>query len=264
MADTTHFVAPFVDELVREGYFAPWNTQAGAPGTAPVKIGVLYAVDRPDLLSLYQSALARYGMHVSDSFYLQSSSDSGQLAGAMLRFKADHITHVLSDGFLSVVPTVAENAGYRPRYGVSSWDGFQVAVGAGPSAQFHGAVGVGWTPLEDLDAQHDRTKNRALTDCLSIMANAGQSTTTRSTEVSMASVCEQLLLLATSLRQATSLTPLSVQAGIESLGTGFPSPLTLGERFGPGRHAGVAAFSPVHYDVSCGCFTYFGSPQTFP
>jgi branched-chain amino acid transport system substrate-binding protein len=263
MADTTHFVRPFVDQLVRESYFGPWDTTAGAPGKAPVRIGVMYAADRPDLLDLTTKALAAHGMKVTDSFYLAASADASQLANAILKFKTDGVTHVLTYGFLYVVPTVAEKEGYRPRYGVSSWDAFQLAVSSGPAQQFAGSLGVGWTPLEDVDAGHDPGESVAEEQCLAIMKNSGQDTTNRSTDSSMAATCEQFMLLQDALQGATALSPASVQVGVERLGSAFGSSMTVGERFAPGRHAGVAAFLPIHFDGRCTCYDYFGSKASY-
>lgn len=264
MADTGHLVGPFIDELVREGYFTGWDTTNGSPGHAPVKIAVLYAADRPDLLQLTQKALARNHLTVSDSFYLGSTTDDGQLAGAVLKFKSEGITHVLTYGFLSVLPRIADSQHYRPRYGVSSWDGFALSTSSAPAQQLVGALGVGWTPLEDVDAAHDPGESRAEKQCLAIMRAAGQDTSDRGTASAMASVCEQLFLLQAAIARAGQLSPLAVATGVEAIGDSFGSALTFGERFAPGRHAGVAAFRPVRYNASCSCFAYTGAVRRFP
>lgn len=264
MADSGHLVSPLIDELVREGYFSGWNTAVGKPGPAPVRIGLMYAADRTDVLGLTKAALARYGLTVTDSFYLASSADDSQIAGAALRFKADGITHLLTYGFLSVFPVMAASQQYFPRYGVSSWDGFQTASSSEPARDFAGALGVGWTPLEDVDASHDPGGNASERQCLSIMASFGQSTSNRTTDAVMAVQCDQFFLLRDALAGLRLLSPAVVQRSIEGLKTGFDSALTFGESFGPGRHAGVAAFRPVAFDGGCSCFAYTGPAVSFP
>ncbi|HVU61605.1 MAG TPA: ABC transporter substrate-binding protein [Mycobacteriales bacterium] len=263
MADSGHFVGPFIDELVREGYFGKWDSVTGKAGVAPVRIGVLYAADRSDLLGLTKTALARHGLSVTDSFYLASSSDASQLAAAALRFKADGVTHVLTYGFLSVFPAVAATQGYYPRYGVSSWDGLQTAVSSGSPRDFAGALGVGWTPFEDVGAAQAPAKSPAERKCLSIMAAARQTTTNRTTDAVMAVQCDQFFLLRDALAGGGPLTPTLLAQGIEALGSRFSSALSFGERFGPDRHAGVAAFRPLGYDGGCSCFRYTGSAVAF-
>jgi hypothetical protein len=264
MAESGRLVGPLIDALVREGYFGGWNTTTGAPGPAPVRIGMFYASDRTDLLRLTQQALARYGMTVTDTFYQGSASDDSQLPAALLKFKQDGVTHVLTYGSLAGLPEIAAGQGYYPRYGVSSWDGLQISQSAGSPKDFAGALGVAWTPLLDVDAAHDPGESTAERKCLAIEKAAGQDTTNRTTDAVMAAECGQWFLLRDALAGAQLLSPTAVQDGINAVGSGFDSPLTFGERFGPDRHAGAAAFRPVAFSSRCSCFTYTGAVVGFP
>jgi hypothetical protein len=264
MADTEHLTPAFVDDLVRQNYFTPWDTANGKAGSAPVKIAVLYAADRPDLLTLSKQALARHNLTVTDSYEVQSASDDGQLAGVVLKFNTEGITHILTNGLLSFIPRVADTQNYRPRYGVSSWDSLQVAAGTAPARQFAGAVGIGWTPSVDVDAAHDPGPSVAGRQCLALMRAAGQDTSDRTTAAVMESSCEQFGLLRAALANAVGLGPTVLRDGVESLGDSFLSTLTFGERFTASRHAGVSAFRPVRFDsTGCSCFTYAGPVTKF-
>lgn len=263
MAESSRLVGPLIDALVREGYFRGWDTTNAAPGTAPVKIGVFYASDRTDLLNLTKAALARYGMTVTDTFYQGSASDDSQLPGAMLKFKADGVTHVLTYGSLAGLPEIAAGQGYYPRYGVSSWDGLQISQAAGSPKDFAGALGIAWTPLLDVDAAHDPGESAAEKKCVQIEHAAGQDTSNRTTQAVMAAECGQWFLLQGALAGVSLLSPSSVQQGIDAVGARFDSPLTFGERFGPNRHAGAAVYRPVAFLNSCSCFAYTGKDVSF-
>lgn len=261
MADSGHLIGPFIAELKREGYFNAWNTASSKPGTAPVRVGLIYAADRSDVLDLTKSALARYGLTVAQSFYLSSSADISQLVSAALRLKAEGVTHVLTFGFLSIFPELAAIQGYYPRYGVSTWDGLQTAKSSEAARDFVGALGVGWAPFEDgTSAFH----NAAEAHCLTIMRNAGQQTTDRTTDAVMAAMCDQFSFLRAALDGVRVPSPTVVAQHLDSLGAGFHSAATYGESFGPNRHAGVSAFRPIAFETSCSCFEYTGSAVSFP
>lgn len=260
-ADSAHLVGPLIAELKHENYFEGWNPTTSRPASKPVRIGVLYAADRPDLLLLTKKALARYGLKVSQSFYLASSAAVTQLAGAVLRFKAEGVTHVLTYGFLSVFPEVAATQGYFPRYGVSSWDGLRTATSSEAERDFVGAMGVGWTPFEDGNASVHSVAERG---CLAVMHGAGLETTDRTTNAVMTSICDQFSLLRDALTGITSPSPAIVDQRLDALGGSFESAATFGERFAPGRHAGVAAFRPLAFNAQCKCFAYTGATVRFP
>ena len=78
-------------------------------------------------------ALARHGVRLTDDFaftVVREVSDLGaagsQAANAVLRFKAEGVNRVLflPSGWviLTVFPPAAESQGFRPRYGVDSWE----------------------------------------------------------------------------------------------------------------------------------------------
>jgi hypothetical protein len=80
----------------------------------------------------------------------------------------------------------------------------------------------------------------------------------------MAAECGQWFLLRDALGSDRVLSPMAVPDGIDNVGAAFGSPLTFGERFGPDRHAGAAAFRPVAFLSKCSCFAYTGAVVSFP
>ena len=84
-----------VDRLAAQGWFSSWDSVAGRPGAAPVRIGVL-GLDTPILrrvVDIIGRELARRGHPPYESFF---ATDQASMQAAVLRFRSDGITHVLS------------------------------------------------------------------------------------------------------------------------------------------------------------------------
>jgi hypothetical protein len=260
----TRVMSTNIDALSAAGFFKAWNPLIGNPGPTPVKVGVIRQDTTTDLRVLTQAikpALARHGLKVADSVALSTSATqvAAQYAGAVLRFKAEGITHVL---FTFANPLLfsetAQTQGYYPRYGLQSRDSpASVLEGNAPTKQLHGSMGLGWQQYNDVDAAHDPgpPSNRAKL-CSSILRKAGQSSTARATALVGLWYCDTLFFLHDALAAAPNLTVTGFRQGAESLKT-FESATTFRSGFAPGRlHDGARAYRMFAYNDGCRCFTY--------
>lgn len=216
-------------------------------------------------------ALARHGVRLTDDFAftpVREVSDLGaagsQAANAVLRFKAEGINRVLflPSGWviLTVFPPAAESQGYRPRYGVDSWESPQYLVNNAPAAQLQGAVGLGWLPKDDLDPTAAIAALRTLPNwghCAAAVRAAGYSET-------WAAYCTPFLFLQEAIARGTGLTPAGLRAGADKLGDAPYSTANFGTFFGPGRYDGASLGRNIAYDGGCGCFKYVSAPYRIP
>ncbi len=178
------------------GYFQPWDTAAGAPGVAPVKVGVPYTDNDEGhrYFRIVSRALTAVGRKVDDSFAF--SNDTGnalqQIPQMVLRFQTNGITHVLLPASAFIVTPVAERQGYRPRYAMTTLDGLSsLTVTTSPREQLRGTLAVGWLPVSDVDAAHDPgpvSPNQ--TRCKQVMEGAGLDTSNRLTFTTQLIICD--------------------------------------------------------------------------
>jgi hypothetical protein len=247
-----------INSLVERGFFTGWDTLNGTPGSAPVKIGLLYpdTIDGRAIWQIKVRTLAAHGFKVTDTVSYPGTLDGATSANqsAVLRFKQDGITHVIGAGL--VFWENADNQHYRPRYEILPGGGYLVAQNA-PPTQMHGAMTVGWQPTNDVDAAHDPgDPSAATTLCKSIMKAAGQDYTDRSTLASMEQNCDVLFTLRDSLTKTGQLTLPGLRAGIEGLGTRWLSAQTWISNFSPRQHASASAVRDQIYNDTCSCFVY--------
>jgi ABC-type branched-subunit amino acid transport system substrate-binding protein len=261
VAATERWVPTWISRLQATGYFTGWNTSTGTAGASPVKIGVPYedSAKGQIYLATVKRELTRVGLRVDDSFASSANPETfvSQMSSMLLRFRSNNITHVLLPGAAYLVLPQAEQQHYRPRWALTTLDALSsVTITTAPATQLHGALGIGWDPVTDVDAAHDPgpvSANQTL--CLEIMKSAGQQASSRLAATVQLVNCDTFFLLADALRRAGSITPEALQRGVASL-TEFPSALTFVERYGADRYDGADAARDIAYDDQCSCFTY--------
>ena len=247
-----------VDRLVAQKYFTKWDATSGRPGSAPVKVGLL-AVDSPighRVAALVDRELARVGHKATTTFYY---TDVSTLDAAVLRFRSDGITHVIStDQFLFVFATGADSQAYRPRYGITTANAPYVLLQTSvPARQLVGSVGVGALPALDVDAQRDPGKAvPGASRCRSILAKAGLSYGNKRFATAYGyGFCDAFDLLANAFAKR-GLAGAQVRDGLATTGTTlrpastFRSGLDASNRFIPG------AVADLRWDASRSCFRY--------
>jgi hypothetical protein len=252
--NTDRFVLTYLDQLYALGFFSP-----GA------KLGLLAhdTTEYADLTAhVVKPWLARHHLTLTDSAAMSLSNAPAQGTGFAFQFNAKGVTHIinLAEGNIVYFMQAAENQQYRPRYALSSRDGPGAWVQLlAPARQLQGSIGVGWSPLGDVDLAHnpgDVSPNQAL--CRKVMSAAGENMTNQLVVAISHRTCEGVLFLYAAASRIPTLSTASFIAGARGLGTAYRSVLTFGTRFGPQRYDGVAAIRPLAYQTSCSCFTYQG------
>jgi hypothetical protein len=255
---TDLLVKLLMQSLVARHFFSGWNVNAGIPGKAPVKIGLLYA-DSPDnayLATAETRALRALGMKVTATVSYAANLAAGLAAtqSALLRFKATGITHVFGASVFFLEAAQAQH--YLPRY-VIPVGAAQAYAGIAPPQQMAGSMSVGYQPANDVDARHDPGPvSSAQTRCTAIMRNAGQSATARAALASMEAVCDVTFLLRDALTGATGLSDALLAQGVDHLGTSWKSAQTFVSDFSPTHHASAVAIRDLGYEASCSCMLY--------
>lgn len=257
-------VSAWIDGLQAEDYFAPWPS-AGPAWPSGSRIG-LVTVDDPGYLRIASAigpALARYGLKLTDTAEIDIgdvSSEETDVDNSVLKFRADHIDHVLimdSPPQLTILwPTAAQSQSYFPRFGLNSYNTLSFAADNVPSKEFDGALGIGWMPYEDVQSAQP---NQAASQCLAIATQAGVNTSAYVNQGIVTWICAIVLLYKDAMDRSSPSNPAAVGSYIQELGTSWESPFTFGTSFGPDRHDGAAYYRDVGFNSSCGCFQYTSS-----
>jgi hypothetical protein len=253
----------YVDGLLEAGYFKD-NPKVGlvrfdAPVFQRVSDGVL------------KPRMASKGLKFTEEIAVSSpesvagfSSSSSQISNAILRLRNSGVSHVMFLENAGILPFLfmpaAESQGYRPRYGLSSNDIPATQENQVPPQQLIGSVGIGWLPGSDVsDAQYP-PGNTAFDQCLAVSKAAGVSASGFYTQPP----CDTLLFLRAVLDRATDLTTDGMRLAVEGLGPSYPSPMTFGTAFGPGRYDGASKYRILFFDTACECYRFTGSTRPVP
>lgn len=281
MLPTDRVMLNLVDALVLSDYFTGWDTTAGQPGAAPVKVGIL-GPDKPQWLSAIQRVLvpelARRGFAVAPENVViwnfpRSSAQNGQsvaqIQSTVLKFKANGVTHVLpveQNSSFFFTPT-AESQRYRPRYGINSNSAFQVFVGTSiPHEQARGALGVGWVPNLDLPTGMNPAdgpySGPGRAHCTKVLTQAGLTFDSSVAMMIGMLVCDELYSLQQGINRIPAGTPITAPAllrSIEGLGSSFRIAGLPQALFGPGHRYPVTRGWTLQYDDDCRCTKYDGA-----
>jgi hypothetical protein len=265
------YLRVFVSRLKALGYFSGWDTTTGRPGSAPVKIGLLNLTDpavAPIGARLKQElARAGYAVDPANEFDYAGSLDSqtSTVPSAILRFRANGVTHVLGTGAGGLLLDGLKSQSYFPRLGWDSNAGFYgVSTTNTDSASknmLRGVVGVGFIPAKDVATW--TSVSPLQTRCEGLATAAGiQWRDNQDKHLNVLHACENYWSLIAALRKGGSLTPAGIDKGFSTLGT-VQSVLSFSETWGPDRHASVSVVADIRYDESCTCFRYTGTRTRF-
>jgi len=244
-----------VARLVARNFFEPWDTSRGAPATGtvkpPVKVGVVIH-DNPNgerQLAVLTQELAKYGIKITDVARLSGgvTQTSADAQNAALRFHSDGITHELGTAAMDF----AEGQKYRPRYFVPNEP--QLIAANVPKGQLQGAMSESYIPALDV-ADDPGPPTTATTQCLKLMRDAHQDTSSGSARFVMESICDGFFFLRSAVTASGSLSRLT--SGLEALGSRVPAAMTWETHLSPRQHASASALRDVGYDNGCSCFRY--------
>ena len=279
--DEIHLASATMQALAAEGWYSPWNSTTGAPGTTAAKTGVI-SYDLPAVVQAVKTvvlpALQQAGHPAAsqDVFQIpvpQSTADDstaeGALQNAMLRLRGDGVDHlVLVDNGGAMTLLFSNDAfsqHYFPRYAGSSANGFQALLDGGdiqPSTMA-GAVGAGWEPVIDLPFASS-AKGPFMTStrgaCLVLMQKNGQSFSDSNSEAVALGYCDKLHFFQQAEQLAGAVGLAAFESAVDRVGT-FASYRGLGSTFHVGWHDGGSTYVDLVFDSGCGCMSYHGQRQ---
>jgi ABC-type branched-subunit amino acid transport system substrate-binding protein len=239
------------------------------------RIGLI-DLDLPDFQTAVNDsllpALASHGLHVTDRVDVGDDGSnaavgqsSAAMQGAVLRFKQDHIDHVLfftqtTEPLFFLID--ADNQQYHPAYGVSTAQGGEALAQTGeiPADQINQITSAGWDPRGDVDPAQQPPATAAARLCNQVLRRAGLDYTDGGTPQDLAFwYCDDLFFLAAALDRATALTAGGFVAAADGLGSNFAPASTYSTYFSGNRHDGADLVRMVRYhgDCRCGYFTGF-------
>ncbi len=253
----------YLDGLQAQGFFNG-GTLGLARFDSPAHKRLANDVIKPHLKKLGVTLKSEAPIRMAGRF-TEFSDMSAEIAGAVLKFKDDGVNRVIfveeAGALLFFWLPAAENASYYPRYGLNSQ--LTPALHALNHARsMQGAVGVGWSPQQDVFNAQDPGGMPGFELCDKIIKDAGLFDPEKPR--SGAYECDSLFFFKEVFDSAIDLTPDGFRAAIAKLGTSFDSSLTFKTRFAPGRQWGVAQLRHFSFDNGCECFRYRGNPYDAP
>jgi ABC-type branched-subunit amino acid transport system substrate-binding protein len=260
----TRYIPAVVDRLVAQGFFTPWDTNAGGPSkVAPVKIGAQSFNDSEgrEYVRVLKAALAKHGLTLTDveSHSTNLSENASSTQAAVLKFRADGITHVFNANVLFYKS--ADSQGYRPRYAVDDTIATPALLTQNASAsQLHGSMGAGYLPTTEVENPPDVSP--AATRCKKLMRDAGEDVSQSLVLTIVLNVCDALSFLEQTLTLGGVISAAGLQAGLAKL-THFESAVTYRSRVSPTLHDGGAGVRDFVYVDSCTCYR-FPSTAIYP
>jgi len=229
-------------------------------------------VDLPPLKRSAQKVLvpaieAAGGKVVEQVYFAESySAISAGIANAVLTFSQKGIDRVVFWGPGGGLPLLfsrqADSQGYKPRYGVTTYDAPAFFQDLAPPGQFHGAVGVGFVTQGDLADKVAPPLTDREKACFAVVAKGAGMTFTSRRQSNAAGLalgaCEYIGVLKAALANTvgTSLAPNEVAGHVYALGTSYAPVTMVKSRFGPGRPDGASSYARLAYDDGCSCFKY--------
>jgi hypothetical protein len=257
-------IPTWLTRLKALGYFSGWDTTAGGPGAAPVKIGLLYAQQQPQarIAAKLKAAFVQRGYTIAAEFAYDASTfdtTTRGMAAAVLPFRSAGVTHVFTlDSAVLAFMLAAENQHYRPRYALNTYHGPGAALQGNVAAQLVGSMGIGWAPTSDVDSGHDPgSVGPAAAACEKAMRDAGVDVSSRSALWVAMMFCDGVSLLAAAANAGGGFTAAAAQTGVSRLTGRFPSATV----FNPSGLTGTRLFLASRtrdfaWSTACSCFVY--------
>ena len=271
---TDTLVPAFVDALHRQRFFTGWSSATGAPGTSPVKVGILLPDDPPGhhVGGLMLAALKRLGVSTADPFYYDASGLGSASQAEVLQLQSAGVTHVLDlppvAAEIWFFQGAAERQHYRPRYGFTSFNlplSVEQNSGLVPPVQQVGSMGIGWQPYNDTNAAHDPGRMPGSARCLSGLLRGGQKfgSGDRRAALLASQLCDAFYLLRDAAVAGKGLDGAAILAGTPLAGPRFAPAATFGSVLAGRDHGVPGYYRDQQYLASCSCFVYSGPKRAF-
>ena len=252
--DLTRLARAYVDGLAAAGFFSRTS-----------KVGLIRVDDAPYARvtrDVVRPRLQELGVRLEEEAAVAAqesiSTTTSQMPNLVLRFQQKGIDRVLvlDNGTLAISFSLqAASQNYRPRYGLNSLNNPVLMQQNAPAESLRDAVGVGWQPTGDVDAQRDPHLNKPARVCNDINVRAGQGDVDRTGVWQQRMYCDGVFFLQASLAGRAPSAD-AVLAGSSALGRSFESAITFGTDFSGGRRDGASVIRTFAYDQTCSCFRY--------
>ena len=250
-----------VKRLVAQKYFTGWDNVAGQPSAvAPVKMGILYGSDETSRrVGPALAAEVRKAGHPTETYQYSSGGSSSEMQAAVLRFKANGVTHVTT---LGVEPfffaPVAESQRYRPRYAVHTNMVPGFTLEQTNAAQANGAMGIGWNPgvdgKEPAAKQPDPGPGAAW--CRKAVKDGG----VEGGGALALSFCDVIRLAVLGARAGNGLDAQAIRRGAASLGPRFPVASGFTSGITATDFTLFGAARDLQWSSQCSCLRYTSEP----
>ena len=251
-----------VQQLKAQGWLGGWNAQTGKPAPGSAKVGIL----TPDtatgqrVASDVSRALASAGSPGAVVYAYDPNNTQGSVQSSVLQFAGKGVTHVIvTDSNLLPFQTAASNQGYKPRYGITSYNAPQTFLETNsPPGQNDGALGVGWSPSLDVSDSNDPGDTGAgETECKRILAKGGQTFSgKRLAEAVAFAFCDGIRLIAQGAVAGGGLSGAQIYQGVLRAAPGFSTAFSFGNGLTAQRLTVPGAVRSLGYVAACRCFRY--------
>jgi hypothetical protein len=232
--------------------------------TAGSKVGVVIQDDDPQYNRVYEGTIAPIldGWDV-DHFpaHIASAGSTGDISGAVLRFKAEGVTSVLFSAGNGGIPVVffmqtAEQQAYHPRYELGDSSNTWFVGSQAPIAQRRNIHGAGTYPIANVHASQYPTTPREQ-HCLDVISDAGEPVDDRHTSLTATFYCEIIYGFAAVGNRVTGpMTPASWRTAYYGFGTDYPAITTFASDLSTGRNDNPALYRVLGFLEDCACITY--------
>jgi hypothetical protein len=248
-----------IQRVVARNFFQGWDTVNGRPGPAPMKLGLGVYDDgsgRADVaVKSAKANLARFGIKVTDVYVFSGDLAQREAAeqAAVVRFRADGITHVMGNVGLPFLAT-AKSQHYYPRYFYPI--ALAVIAASAPADELRGSMGESYLPTYDVSTDPG-PPTAATNQCIKIMRAAGQPVSFGTDLGGMESECDGFFFLQAALKLGgNELSEAALIRGFNALGSRLESAVTWTTSFGPTLHASALALRDLAFQEGCSCYVY--------
>ncbi len=253
------YVRAVVDRLVARGFFTGWDPATGRPGPVPVKIGMqsFEDADGKHVVDVTRAALVRHGLRLDEVEAHSRNLDdtSSSTSGAVLRFRASGITHVIDANLLFFQTSASQD--YRPRHVIQDTINTPALLAQNvPPSQLRGSMGAGYLPLYEVENPPDTSEEAAR--CKALMRAAGEDTRPALALAFMLHACDAVFFLDRALTAAGEVSTAGLRNGAVKVGISS-SHLTYGSEVLQARRDGATRVKDFAYVEDCRCFRHSSS-----
>jgi hypothetical protein len=243
-------------------FFTGWNAVTGAPGSSPVKVGIIAKNDPTGAraAALLSGALARAGYAPTAQFNytVGAGGTTSNLSSAVLQFRARGITHVFStdNGYASFLES-ANSQHYYPRSAISSFQTPELLQANAPKKELVGALGIGSDPSIDVaQAQDPGNITPAEKSCLLEQQKLQSFSGLRFAEAIGLEYCDAFRLIRAAALAAGGLSGPDIVKGLQLAGPTYIPSISFASGLRENDFALPGAGRDLAFEGKCQCFAY--------